>query len=159
MTQNGTHKPTCNGVYKGRPGKGRVYTLGQRKACYAKHAMTEDNTFRYTPKPTKATPKPLERTWCKRCRADSRKRSRAKRLLQAKAVARQTRKEAKAQLDQALPKAEGKPRKAATAAALRKANKGSELEAEGAAQRADNRIGATPRKGKAKGKAAVAKAA
>lgn len=88
MTQNGEHKPTVNGIVKGRPGKGRVLSLGQRRRCYAQHAMDEDNTFRYTPKATKAQPKPLERAWCKRCRADSRKRSRAKRLLEAKAAAR-----------------------------------------------------------------------
>lgn len=115
MTQNGEHKPTINGIIKGRPGKGRVLSLGQRKTCYAKptHQMTEDNTFRYTPKPTKATPKPLERQWCKRCRAASRKRSVGKRLAAAKALAHQTRKEANGQLDAVLPKAEGKPRKTA----------------------------------------------
>jgi hypothetical protein len=113
MVQNGEHKTTVNGIVKGRPGKGRVYTLGQRRTCYAQHRMTDDNIFRYTPKPTKATPKPLERTWCKRCRAASRKRSVVKRLAAAKVMARAQRKEANAQLDAALPKAEGKPRKAA----------------------------------------------
>jgi hypothetical protein len=111
MTQNGEHKLTVNGVKKGRPGKGRVLSLEQRKRCYAQHAMTEENTFRYTSKATEKNSNPLQRAWCKRCRADSRKRSRAKRLLEAKAVARQQRKEAKAQLDAVLPKAKGKGRK------------------------------------------------
>ncbi len=42
--------PTANGIIKGRPGKGRVLSLEQRKRCYAGHAMTEANTFRYTAK-------------------------------------------------------------------------------------------------------------
>ncbi len=103
MPQNGTHKPTVNGVIKGSPGKGRVYTLGQRKMCYASHRLTEDNIFRYTAKPTKANPDPIERQWCKRCRAASRKRSAGKRLEAAKAAASLQRGEAKAQLDAALP--------------------------------------------------------
>jgi hypothetical protein len=108
MVQNGEHKPTVNGVIKGRPGKGKVYTLGQRAACYASHRMTEENTFMYTPKPTKGTPKPLTRTWCKRCRAASRKRSAIKRLAAAKVAARLQRKEVKAALDAALPNGKGK---------------------------------------------------
>jgi hypothetical protein len=95
MTQNGEHKPTVNGIVKGRPGKGRVLSLGQRKVCYNKptHRMDDDNIFRYTAKATKATPAPLERIWCKRCRALSRKRSQVKRL--AEALAQLQREEAK----------------------------------------------------------------
>jgi hypothetical protein len=108
MSQNGEHKLTVNGIVKGRPGKGKVYTLGQRAACYASHRMTPENTFTYTAKPTKATPKPLERVWCKRCRTASRKRSVVKRLEAAKVAARLQRKEAKAALDAALPNGKGK---------------------------------------------------
>jgi hypothetical protein len=87
-----THKPTCNGILKGRPGKGNVLSLEQRKRCYAGHAMTEANTFRYKAilkrdkngKPSKFAP---VRAWCKRCRTDSRKRSVAKRLESARAEA------------------------------------------------------------------------
>lgn len=104
MTQNGKHKPTINGVIKGRPGKGRVLSLGQRTRCYAGHAMTPENTFRYTPKGTKATPKPLEREWCRQCRADSRKRGRVKRLAAAKTEARLQAKAVKAELTAAMPK-------------------------------------------------------
>lgn len=95
MTQNGEHKPTINGVIKGRPGKGKVLSLGQRKTCYAKptHRMTEDNIFRYTPKSTENNPKPLERGWCRRCRADSRKRGCARRLEMVKVEARRVKAE------------------------------------------------------------------
>ncbi len=116
MTQNGEHKPTVNGVIKGRPGKGKVLSLGQRKRCYAKHEMTPDNTFRYTAKATKANPNPLEREWCKRCRADSRKRSRVKRLAEAKAAARLQAKAVKAELKAAMPTGKAKaPAKGKTA--------------------------------------------
>lgn len=72
------HKPTCNGITKGRPGKGRVLSLGQRKRCYASpaHAMTDENTFSYK-----------GRVWCRKCRAASRKRSVVKRLAEAKRLA------------------------------------------------------------------------
>lgn len=119
MVQNGEHKPTCNGVIKGRPGKGRVLSLGQRKVCYANHRMTPENTFRYTAKPTKAQPKPLERVWCKRCRAASRKRSRVKRLAEAVKVARLQREAVKAELNAALPKATPKASGKAKAKAKR----------------------------------------
>lgn len=90
MSHNGTGKPTINGIVKGRPGKGRVLSLGQRAFCYAKHRMTDENTFRYH-----------KRIWCKTCRAASRKRSAVKRLVAAKAEAARQRKEANATLDTA----------------------------------------------------------
>lgn len=86
-TKPAIHKPTCNGIQKGRPGKGRVLSLGQRKQCYAKHPMTDANTFTYK-----------GRIWCKKCRADSRKRSRVKRLAEAKALALAKAKEDRAAL-------------------------------------------------------------
>ena len=99
--------PTANGVIKGRPGKGRVLSLEQRKRCYAGHAMTEANTFRYTAKRAKGAPKPIERAWCRKCRAQSRKSSaEARRLREAKEEAARKR-ETKSQLRQALPKAKG----------------------------------------------------
>lgn len=61
------HVRTCNGVDKGRPG-GKVLSLGERANCYHGHKMTKENTFRYR-----------GRIWCRRCRADSRKRSRGNR--------------------------------------------------------------------------------
>lgn len=98
-----THKPTCNGIQKGRPGKGKVLSLGERKFCYAtpKHAMTEENTFRYTAKTKGAT----EREWCRKCRADSRKRSRVKRLAEAKALAATKAKEDRKAIKEATAKA------------------------------------------------------
>lgn len=116
MTQNGEHKPTCNGVIKGRPGKGKVLSLGQRRRCYANHAMTPDNTFKYTPKPTESNRKPLEREWCKRCRTDSRKRSRIKRLKDALMLAKANR----AKLAAAMPKASGNGKVKALANVARK---------------------------------------
>ncbi len=107
--------PTANGVIKGRPGKGRVLSLEQRRKCYAGHAMTEDNTFRYTAKRVKGQPKPIERAWCKKCRARSRKASaEARRLREAKELAAAKR-ETNAALRKALPKARksAKGRKAA----------------------------------------------
>ena len=80
--------PTANGVIKGRPGKGRVLSLEQRRKCYAGHAMTEENTFRYTAKRIKGKAKPIERAWCRKCRATSRKSSAtARRLREAKEAA------------------------------------------------------------------------
>lgn len=80
--------PTANGVIKGRPGKGRVLSLEQRGKCYAGHKMTEENTFRYTAKRLKGKPKPIQRAWCKKCRARSRKASAtARRLREAKEAA------------------------------------------------------------------------
>lgn len=110
MVQNGEHKPTINGVIKGRPGKGKVLSLGQRARCYAGHRMTPENTFRYTAKATKQTPKPLEREWCKRCRADSRKRSQVKRLAAAKIAARQQAKAVREELAAAMPEDKPKPK-------------------------------------------------
>ncbi len=95
MSENGEHKATVNGVVKGRPGKGRVLSLGQRKQCYHGHKMTEDNTFRYTKKPTQATPKPIEREWCKRCRGISRVASAARRRTVEAKIAAQQKREAK----------------------------------------------------------------
>ena len=101
------HKPTCNGIVKGRPGKGRVLSLGQRKSCYAspKHAMTEENTFTYK-----------GRIWCRKCRADSRRRSVVKRLAEAKRLATIKAKEDRAAIKAATATATdtGKPTATAT---------------------------------------------
>ncbi len=88
--------PTANGVIKGRPGKGRVLSLEQRKRCYAGHAMTEENTFRYTAKRVKGQPNPIERAWCKKCRATSRKASAEKRRLREAKEEAQRKRETKA---------------------------------------------------------------
>ena len=85
--EQNTHKPTVNGIFKGRPGAGKVLSLEQRKRCYAGHAMTPDNTFRYRAKIEGSTKRKPVRAWCKKCRADSRKRSVAKRLESARAEA------------------------------------------------------------------------
>ncbi len=99
--------PTANGIIKGRPGKGRVLSLEQRASCYHGHKMTEANTFRYTAKRVKGQPKPIERAWCKKCRADSRKNSAtARRLREAKEAAAKKR-ETNAKLRLAMPKAKG----------------------------------------------------
>lgn len=92
------HKPTCNGITKGRPGKGRVLSLGQRKTCYAKHAMTPDNTFTYK-----------GREWCRKCRAASRRRSVVKRLAEAKRLAAIKAKEDRNAIKDATAKAGDKP--------------------------------------------------
>ncbi len=94
------HKPTCNGIVKGRPGKGRVLSLGQRKTCYASHKMTEENTFVYK-----------GREWCRKCRAASRKRSVVKRLAEAKRLATIKAKEDRAAIKAATVKG-SKPAKA-----------------------------------------------
>ena len=116
MTKTNTKEigtPTANGVIKGRPGKGRVLSLEQRRKCYSGHAMTEENTFRYTAKRAKGAPKPIERAWCRKCRAQSRKASAtARRLREAKEAAAHKR-ETNAKLRQALPKARKATRKAA----------------------------------------------
>lgn len=96
MSHNGVGKPTINGIVKGRPGKGKVLSLGQRKTCYAGHSMTKDNIFAYH-----------ERIWCRRCRADSRNRSHGKRLAEAKAMAKAQRKTAVDNLNAAFA---GKPK-------------------------------------------------
>ncbi len=102
------HKPTCNGIRKGRPGKGRVLSLGQRKNCYAspKHAMTEENTFTYK-----------GRMWCRKCRAASRKRSVVKRLAEAKRMAAIKAKEDRAAIRTATATATAEPKKRAKATA------------------------------------------
>ncbi len=86
------HKPTCNGVYKGRPGAGKVLSLEQRKRCYAGHEMTAANTFRYKAilardKRGRVTKYAPVRAWCKKCRTISRKRSVTKRLEAARVEA------------------------------------------------------------------------
>lgn len=112
--------PTANGIIKGRPGKGRVLSLEQRKKCYAGHAMTEDNTFRYTAKRVKGKPKPIERAWCKKCRAISRKSSATARRLREAKEEKARQRETNAALKKALPKArkaaKGKAAKSAKAA-------------------------------------------
>ncbi len=106
--------PTANGVIKGRPGKGRVLSLEQRRRCYSGHTMDEANTFRYTAKRVKGKPKPVERAWCKKCRATSRKASAtARRLREAK--------EAKSATNAAIGKAtKGKSAKGGKPASTRK---------------------------------------
>ncbi len=99
--------PTANGIIKGRPGKGRVLSLEQRKSCYHGHKMTEANTFRYTAKRAKGAPKPIERAWCKKCRADSRKNSATARRLREAKEAAAAKRETNAKLRQAMPKAKG----------------------------------------------------
>lgn len=96
--------PTVNGIIKGRPGKGRVLSLGQRRRCYDGHAMTPENTFRYRAKKVAGKPRPIVREWCKRCRTASRKRSRAKRLEEAKAAALLLKREARAKAKPATTK-------------------------------------------------------
>ncbi len=104
--------PTANGVIKGRPGKGRVLSLEQRKRCYAGHAMTEENTFRYTAKRAKGAPKPIQRAWCRTCRATSRKSSAtARRLREAKELAA-TKRETNAALGKSIHKSRAKRGKA-----------------------------------------------
>ena len=103
--------PTANGIVKGRPGKGRVLSLEQRKNCYAGHRMTEENTFRYTAKRVKGKAKPIERAWCRKCRAISRKSSAsARRLREAKEA-----KAAKRETNAAISKATTRKGKGATA--------------------------------------------
>ena len=96
--------PTANGVIKGRPGKGRVLSLEQRKKCYAGHAMTEENTFRYTAKRIKGKSKPIERAWCKKCRARSRKASAESRRLREAKEAAATKRETNAAIKAATTK-------------------------------------------------------
>lgn len=101
-TTSAVHKLTCNGVEKGRPGKGRVLSLGQRKTCYAAHKMTDENTFTYK-----------GREWCRKCRAASRKRSVVKRLAEAKRLAAIKAKEDRAAIKEATAKGStGKPKAA-----------------------------------------------
>lgn len=97
--------PTANGIIKGRPGKGRVLSLEQRARCYHGHKMTDENTFRYTAKRVKGQPKPIERAWCKKCRADSRKSSATARRLREAKEAAAAKRETNAQLRAAMPKA------------------------------------------------------
>lgn len=139
--------PTANGIIKGRPGKGRVLSLEQRKRCYAGHAMTEENTFRYTAKRVKGKPKPIERAWCKKCRAQSRKSSaEARRLREAKEAATQKR-ETNAAL-KARKGAKAAPVKAASPKAA-KARKAATKPSGKAATKA------TPRKGEVSGNVGV----
>lgn len=112
--------PTANGVIKGRPGKGRVLSLEQRARCYAGHKMDEANTFRYTAKRVKGKAKPIERAWCKKCRATSRKASAIKRRLREAKEEKARQRETNAALRKALPKA----RKVAKATPVKAARKG-----------------------------------
>ncbi len=104
--------PTANGVIKGRPGKGRVLSLEQRKRCYSGHAMTEENTFRYTAKRAKGAPKPIERAWCKKCRATSRKSSATARRLREAKEAAAAKRETNAALGKSIHKSRAKRGKA-----------------------------------------------
>ena len=106
--------PTANGIVKGRPGKGRVLSLEQRKRCYAGHAMTEDNTFRYTAKRVKGKAQPIERAWCKKCRAISRKASATARRLREAKEAKAAKRETSAAISKSTAR-KGKGSKAATA--------------------------------------------
>lgn len=102
--QTFTPTPTINGVIKGRPGKGKVLSLGERRTCYHGHRMSDDNVFTYQ-----------GRIWCRRCRAESRKRSKAKRAEAMQLQAKAKRADVKAQLDKALkPKATRKAAKPKT---------------------------------------------
>ncbi len=90
MKKNDTteqHKPTCNGIFKGRPGAGKVLSLGERKTCYAGHKMTPENTFKYRAKLANGK-RAAARLWCRKCRTASRKRSVEKRLELARAEAK-----------------------------------------------------------------------
>ncbi len=100
--------PTANGIIKGRPGKGRVLSLEQRKNCYAGHKMSEANTFRYTAKRAKGAPKPIERAWCRKCRAISRSSSAAARRLREAKEAAAAKREANAKIKAATGKAGSK---------------------------------------------------
>ena len=113
--------PTANGVIKGRPGKGRVLSLEQRKKCYAGHAMTEENTFRYTAKRIKGKAKPIERAWCKKCRARSRKASAESRRLREAKEAAATKRETNAAIKAATTKGatSAKPKRLAAAKAAK----------------------------------------
>lgn len=104
--------PTANGIVKGRPGKGRVLSLEQRKRCYAGHAMTEENTFRYTAKRVKGKAKPIERAWCRKCRAISRKSSATARRLREAKEAKAAKRDTNAAISKATTR-KGKGSKAA----------------------------------------------
>lgn len=104
--------PTANGIVKGRPGKGRVLSLEQRKNCYAGHRMTEENTFRYTAKRVKGKAKPIERAWCRKCRAISRKSSASARRLREAKEAKAAKRETNAAISKATTR-KGKGSKAA----------------------------------------------
>ncbi len=131
MTKENIGTPTANGIIKGRPGKGRVLSLEQRKRCYAGHAMTEANTFRYTAKRAKGAPKPIERAWCRKCRAISRSSSATARRLREAKEAAIAKREANAKIKAATGKAGSKgarkakraPRKAGRSAPAAAAGK------------------------------------
>ncbi len=112
---------TANGIVKGRPGAGKVLSLGERKSCYAGHKMTKDNTFRYTKPVTRLAnghvdrkaPKPTERIWCRTCRAVSRKGSHTRRVAAEEKAERASARTARATVEAGMTK--GKARKAAPA--------------------------------------------
>ncbi len=113
---------TPNGIIKGRPGAGKVLSLGERKSCYAGHAMSKENTFRYT-KPVarlengridRKAHKPEERIWCRKCRAISRKGSRTRRLAEEVKADRQNARQARATVEAGMTK--GRTRKASVVA-------------------------------------------
>ena len=66
-------------------------TLEARKACYKGHKMSEDNKFRYQ-----------GGTWCRKCRALSRLKSRPAAIARQKTIIAARRKEAKAALAEAF---------------------------------------------------------
>ena len=116
MTKTQEHK-TANGIVKGRPGAGKVLSLGERKTCYAGHKMTKDNTFTYTRLRRKlengrVDPKdhPSARIWCRICRAISRKGSHVRRVAAEALEQRKASHTARATVEAGMSK--GKARKA-----------------------------------------------
>ena len=108
---------TANGIVKGRPGAGKVLSLGERKTCYANHKMTKDNTFIYTRPRRKlengrVDPKdhPSARIWCRICRAISRKGSHVRRVAAEAIEERKASRTARATVEAGMTK--GKARKA-----------------------------------------------
>ena len=119
--------PTANGVIKGRPGKGRVLSLEQRKNCYAGHRMTADNTFRYTAKRIKGKPKPIERAWCRKCRATSRKSSADQRRLREAKEAKAAKRDTNAAIKAAITKGATSAKPKRLMAAKAKGSKGASV--------------------------------
>ena len=116
MTKTQEHR-TANGIVKGRPGAGKVLSLGERKTCYAGHKMTKDNTFTYTRLRRKlengrVDPKdhPSARIWCRICRAISRKGSHVRRVAAEALEQRKASHTARATVEAGMSK--GKARKA-----------------------------------------------
>ena len=116
MTKTQEHR-TANGIVKGRPGAGKVLSLGERKTCYVGHKMTKDNTFTYTRLRRKlengrVDPKdhPSARIWCRICRAISRKGSHVRRVAAEALEERKASRTARATVEAGMTK--GKARKA-----------------------------------------------